>query len=186
MPRYWPDSAGLSMTDITLVRRECRALTEVELAGARRMIFEMVDGLNEADQKAWRRMWRLLLEMAPGEIAKVKPRIERIPAFHCRHMRIERLIYEAQENFTDFELGFREWLKVGAGWCDWGNDANGRLTLITRSTSFKETEEVEMREFHDRALEFLRSDRGAPVLWPNMTPLEAMNYMNQLLGEMGE
>lgn len=46
MPRCWPVSAGWCMTDITLVRRECRHLTEAELAGARRMIFDMVDGVS--------------------------------------------------------------------------------------------------------------------------------------------
>jgi hypothetical protein len=169
------------MSDITLVRMDETAITEADREVVRRVVFGMVEGLGEVNRKRWHRLWWAILRLQPGEMIQIKSAKKRSGPFHRWHMKVEHTVFEAQETFSDFENGFRTWLKIGAGHCDWFPNAEGTLFPVPRSTAYSALEDGDMRDFHDNAMAFLRSEHAAVTLWPHLRRLQAMNMMHAVL-----
>jgi hypothetical protein len=174
------------MPEIVLVRQEDMAVTEADKDAARRVLFGTIDGLGEHNRRRWRRFMSTLFRMEPGEMATIKTHKARSGPFHRRHMALEQRVFESQERFTDFERGFRDWLKVGAGHCDWHPGPKGGVFPVPRSISYTEMEEGEMREFHDSAVAFLRTEHAGRTLWKHLNPLQRTEMVESILGEFGE
>ncbi len=174
------------MAEITLVRQEPMQITEADKDAARRVLFGMVDGLGEANRRKWRRFMSTLFRMEPGEMATIKTNKARSGPFHRRHMAMEQRVFEAQERFTDFDRGFRDWLKVGAGHCDWHPGPKGGVFPVPKSISYTEMEEGEMREFHDAAVEFLRTEHAGKTLWRHLSPVDRITMVETILQGFNE
>lgn len=174
------------MAEIVLVRQEDMAVTEADKDAARRVLFGMVDGLGEINRRKWRRFMATLFRMEPGEMATIKTHKARSGPFHRRHMALEQRVFDAQERFTDFERGFRDWLKVGAGHCDWHPGPKGGVFPVPKSISYTEMEEGEMREFHDAAVAFLRSEHAGRTLWRHLGPAQRIEMIETILRGFGE
>ena len=174
------------MPEIVIVRQEDMQVTEADKDATRRVVFGTVDGLGEINRRRWRRFWSTLMRMEPGEMATIRTHKARSGPFHRRHMAMEQAVFEAQERFTDFERGFRDWLKVGAGHCTWFPGPRGGVFPVPKSISYAEMEEGEMRDFHDNAVAFLRTEHAGKTLWPHLKPLQRTEMIETILGGFGE
>lgn len=174
------------MAEIVLVRQQDSAIAESDKEAARRVMFGALDGLGEQNRKRWRNFLGMLFRLEPGEIATIKTHKARSGPFHRRHMLMETRVFEAQEKFEDFDRGFRDWLKVGSGHCTWHPGPKGGVFPVPNSTSYANMEEGEMREFHEKAIAFLRSDHALKTLWRHLSPAQRVDMIEGILGEFRE
>lgn len=169
------------MAEIILVRQEEITIPEADRDAARRVLFGLVDGLGEKGRKSWRRFINSVMQMEPGEMATIKTHKARSGPFHRRHMLMEQRVFEAQEKFENFERGFRDWLKIGSGHCHWYPGPKGGVFPVPDSTSYAEMEEGAMREFHDAAIAFLRTDHALKTLWKHLSPIARIEMIESVL-----
>ena len=173
------------MSDITLVRQQETAIPEADREAARRVLFGIVDGLGEVGRKRWRRFVNGLMRLEPGEMVQIKTRKERSGPFHRRHMKMETALFEAQERFDLFDP-FRDWLKVGAGHCQWFPGPKGGVFPVPKSIAYDQIEDDEMREFHENAMAFVRTDYALKTLWGHLSPTARTEMIETILGGFGE
>lgn len=157
------------MSEINVVKQLPLNLTESESAVMRKVMFQMMDGLNRDDKKAWRKFWKRLVGAEPGEIFSLDFWFPRNGKFHRLHMKMEAAVFSSQERITSFE-SFRTWTKIGMGFCSWlPGPGGGGVVPIPKSISFRNLDEEGMRQFHDDWLAFLRTDHAQRVLWPHLS-----------------
>jgi hypothetical protein len=173
------------MTDITLVKQMPVDIPETDKDAARRVLFGIVDGLGDRGRKQWRRFINGLLRMEPGEMVEIKTHKARSGPFHRRHMVIETAVFQAQEKFEHFEQ-FRNWLKVGAGFCDWIPGPRGAVIPVPRSIAFDKLEDDEMRQVHDDMVAFLRSEHAGKTLWRHLALPARMEMVESVLRDFHE
>ncbi len=169
------------MSEITLAKRTDAELTQQQKDVLRLALFEMIDGLSESDQKSWRRFWNWILKAGSGEIFSIETWTPRVGWFHRKHMAMESKVFKAQERIKNFEQ-FRCWLKIGAGFVDWMAGPKGGVVPVPRSISYKKCDEDTMRNFHDDAVAFLRTEHAQKYLWPHLSPFMAEQTMEAVLG----
>lgn len=174
------------MADITLVRQNAAPIPESDAEAARRVLFGIVDGLGDRGKKQWRRFVNGLMRLEPGEMVDIKTRKPRSGPFHRRHMKLEQTIFEAQERFEHFDPGFRDWLKVGAGFVTWYPGPKGGVFPVPKSIAYDQLEDDEMREFHDACVAFLRTDHAGRTLWKHLSPTARIEMIEGLLNHFGE
>lgn len=169
------------MAEILLVKQDPVEVSEEDRAAARRVIFGAVDGLGERGKRQWRRLWNRIFKLQPGEAMEIITHQERLGWYHRKHMALEQRVFEAQEVFEHFRT-FRAWLKIGAGHVEFVPGADGQLQAVPLSISYAEMEQAQMEEFHDAAVAFLRSPRGASQLWPHLPAPAAGDMIEEILG----
>lgn len=171
------------MSEIGLaVYQPLNALSESERDVMRRALFNCVDGVDDSSKKSWRRFWSRLMKAELGECIFIKTNNPRSGPFHRRHMAIEQAVFNAQERFADFEQ-FRTWVKVGAGHVDWIAGPKGAVIPVPKSISYSKLDDDGMRDYHDKALAFLREPHALKVLWPRSTPEAREEGINAILDE---
>lgn len=169
------------MAQALIVRDRSIVITEAEKAAATKVLEHGLRGVDEKNHKRWRNFLRHVFGLEHGEIAEVGTRIPRSGPFHRYHMKIEQAVFDAQDRFAHFEQ-FRNWLKVGSGFCDWVAGPRGGVIPIPKSIAYAELEENEMREFHTDMLAFLRGPHAAPYLWKHLPAEKAAEMMESILG----
>jgi len=174
------------MTEIVIVRQPGIEVTEDEKAAARKVLFGAIDGLGERGKKQWRWFFNGVLRLEPGEMVTIKTHKARSGPFHRRHMAMEQRVFESQERFENFDKGFRDWLKVGAGHCEWHPGPKGGVFPVPKSISYSDMEDDEMREFHDAAVAFLRTDHACKTLWKHLSAPARTEMIETILAEFGE
>jgi Protein of unknown function (DUF1367). len=173
------------MAEIVLVRQEASPIPPADADAARRVLFGLVDGLGESNRKRWRRFVNGLFRLEPGEMAEIRTNRPRSGPFHRRHMALEQRVFEAQERFEQFKP-FRDWLKVGAGHCDWFPGPKGGVFPVPKSIAYDQLEEDEMREFHDNTVAFLRTEHAGRTLWKHLGDAARVEMVESVLQEFGE
>lgn len=172
------------MSEILLVRQP-GAIPDDKRDAAREVLFGVVDGLGDLGKKQWRRFFNSLMRLEPGEVVKVTTKKPRSGPFHRRHMVIETRVFDAQERFEQFDQ-FRNWLKVGAGYCDWIPGPRGAVMPVPKSIAYDELEDGDFRQVHDDMIAFLRSEHAGKVLWPKATPAQRSECIELVLSEFNE
>ena len=150
------------------------------LDAVRGFLFGVVDGFREPDRKFWRKFWKRVTTMEPGEFFDVEIVFPRSGPYHRRHMAIEAAVFDAQERFEDFEQ-FRNWVKVGAGWVDWCAGPKGGVVPIPRSISYAKADQDEFERFHLAVMIFFRGPHAAPFLWKHLGKQGSAEMMNSIL-----
>lgn len=173
------------MSAITLVRQESAEITEAEREVVRRVLFGTIDGLGERGKRQWRRFFNTVLRLTPGELVDIRTHKERSGPFHRRHMLMETRFFQGQERFEEFEQ-FRNWLKVGAGHCDWFPGPTGGVVPVPKSIEFARLEEADMRELHNAMVHFLRTPHAIKTLWPKLPESQRHEAVEALMTEFGE
>jgi len=174
------------MTDIVLVRQHPTPISEADRDAARRVLFGAVDGLSDAHKKSWRRIWNWLLQKAePGEMLEIITHRERLGWYHRKHMALETAVFQAQERFASFEQ-FRNWLKVGAGHCDWCPGPKGGVIPAPKSISYAKLEQDEMEKVHAAIVEFLRTPHAIKTLWPKLPESQREQAIEAVLAGFDE
>ena len=172
------------MSKMSIVRTDYAMPDEGAMEGVRHFLFRVFDGATKDDRSAWRRFWKRLTKLEPGEMAKAEMMFPRSGPFHRRHMKIEQTIFDAQDRFTDFEM-FRDWLKIGAAWVVWVPGAKGGIVPLPKSISYAKADEEEFRQYHHQVMSFLRGEYAAPYLWKHLGD-GAHEMMRVLLEGFGE
>lgn len=172
------------MAELYLVRHPEVQVTEQDRQAARRVLFSHIDGLGEAGQKQWRRFVNGLFKLEPGEMVKIQTHQERLGWFHRKHMAMEAAIFESQERFPQFK-SFRDWLKVGAGHCDWFPGPKGGVFPVPKSISYAKMDQSEMELFHRDALEFLKTPYAQKTLWPHSPEEHRGDALDFILAQFG-
>lgn len=172
------------MSEITVVKRTDEAMSDAERAAVRKFFFEILGGLTDHDERRWRWLLGKLYRMGSGEMFKIGTEFARYGAFHRYHMAMEAAIFNAQERIQSFEQ-FRSWLKLGAGFVDWMPGPKGGVFPVPKSISYADCDEGDMREFHDKAVEFLRGGHASKYLWPAQSTVAAGEAMESILARFG-
>lgn len=171
------------MTRMTIFRTDQNLPDPRAMDGARALLFDAVDGFTRDDKRAWRRLWKRITGMEPGEMLSVETVFPRSGPFHRRHMKIEQAVFDAQERFENFGM-LRYWLKVGAGWVKWAAGPKGGVVPIPKSISYAKADEEEFRCYHEQVIGFLRGPHAAKYLWPHLPqPMEMMWAILEGFGE---
>lgn len=155
------------MSRVTILRTSEPFPAESILASARSFLFGIFDGWRNDDKKGWRRIWKRLIALEPGEFAVIEFVIPRSLPAHRRHMKIISDVFDAQERFQDFDQ-FWIWLKVGAGWVDWCAGPKGGVVPIPKSISFAKADQHEFEQYHNKTMAFLRGPHAANFLWKHL------------------
>ena len=150
----------------------------------RNFLFRVFDGWADSDKKGWRKLWKRLVDLEPGEFAVIEFVIPRSSPYHRWHMKIESTVFDSQERFQDFEQ-FRYWLKVGAAWVTWAAGPKGGVVPIPKSISYAAADQAEFEQFHRQVMEFLRGPHAAPYLWKHLGD-RAHGMMDSILNEFNE
>lgn len=168
------------MAEITLVRQQHVEIPEADRATARRVLFGIVDGLGEQGRKSWRRLVNGLMCLEPGEMVTIQTNKQRLGWYHRKHMALEQAVFESQERFENFKA-FRDWLKVGAGHCEWYPGPKGGVFPVPKTISYSKLEQGEMETFHGDAVAFLRSEHAGRTLWRHLAPMARVEMIEAIL-----
>jgi hypothetical protein len=169
------------MSKALILRDRSIEVTDAEREVATRVLQTGLRGVDDKNDKRWRRFLRQVFSLEHGEIAEVATRIPRSGPFHRFHMAIEQAVFDGQERFGDFNQ-FRNWLKIGAGHVDWVPGAKGGIVPLPKSIGYAELEEDEMREVHEAMMAFLRGPHAAPYLWKHLGDAAAEMMLSILRG----
>ena len=172
------------MSKVTLIRTADQMPPEIVLDGVRRFLFGLFDGWNQADKRGWRKIWKRLMSLEPGEFAVIEFVIPRSAPFHRRHFAIISAVFDAQERFDDFDA-YRAWLAVGAGWVTWCAGPKGGVVPIPKSISYARADQAEFEDYHAKVMAFLRGPHAPVFLWKHLGN-DAHWRMDSLLSEFGE
>lgn len=142
-------------------------------------------GMGEKGERAFRRFVRATQELQPGETLKLAFKIPRAPGPHKHHFKLLHAIFDQQDQYIDFDR-FREWVQIGAGFCDIVPGPKGKPVAHARSINWESLEEADFEQHHRDVVAFLRSTHCTRYLWPQMTDLQADTLMNNLLAVYGE
>lgn len=167
------------MATFTITRTNIELPDKNNMEIASQLLFKCFDGFTAQDRARWRRLWKKLIGMEPGEMLVIETTFPRSGPFHRRHMAIEQAVFNAQERFHDFKQ-FRYWLKVGAAWVTWAAGPSGGVVPIPKSISYRDADEAEFRMYHVQVIEFLRGPHAAKYLWKHLGD-EAHTMMNTIL-----
>lgn len=168
------------MAQALILRDRSIEVTPAEREVATKVLEQAIRGVDEKNHSRWRRFLRHVFGMEDGEIAEIGTRIPRSGAFHRYHMALEQAVFDAQEKFEHFEQ-FRNWLKVGAGFCDWVAGPKGGVIPCPKSISYADLDDQAMRDFHNDMLAFLRGPHAAPYLWRHLGADKAAEMMEAIL-----
>lgn len=173
------------MSAINLMKTDMAPPTEQDRGVLAKFLTGYIDGFNRDDKRAWRRFLKRLMGMEPGEMALIEARMPRSGPFHRRHMAIEQQVFDSQERFQNFKA-FRDWVKIGAGHCEWVPGPKGAVVPIPNSISYASMDDNDFSVFHENMIQFLRGDHAANVLWPHLKGARAAEMMDAILQEFSE
>lgn len=152
------------MTKITILRTN--EPMPASLDSARVLLFGALDGFGEASKKAWRKLWRRIINLEPGEIVNVEAAIPRNPKFHRRFFALLNIGFDAwepprkhkthkgrivQKNFDQF----REDILILAGFYEQTFDLLGRMKIRAKSISFANMDEAEFEAVYSAVVDVL-------------------------------
>lgn len=138
-------------------------------------------GSSEKDTKGWLKFPKWLMKREIGEIFEFSIKRIRHGKFHRKHMLLEQTVFDAQERFTDFDK-FRDWLKIGAGFCTWVPGARGGIVPLPKSIAYDKCEQEEYEDFHGAVIDFFLTEHCQKFLWRHLAPSQRAEMMDTLIG----
>ena len=128
-----------------------------------RAFFTMhVRGMDQANDRRWRRFVRALFNAEPGEGFQLYRLEQRSGPFHRRHRAILERLFEVQERYPNVDA-LHDYLKLKCWFVEW---VDGKPK--PRSTSFDTCSEDEIRELHDRIVHLLHDPHVQRKLFPQV------------------
>lgn len=180
------------MSRITLVRGAEEMPGEPVLAGVRRFLFGLFDGWTKDDKRMWRRLWKLLMSLEPGEFALIEFIFPRNPKYHRKFFALLNYAFEAwepdrqrktykgrpvQKNFERF----RKDVLIQAGFYDQTFDLNGNMELEAQSISFAKMDDAEFERVYSAVVDVILEQVLSS--YSGRDELEAV--VNQVMGLVG-
>lgn len=154
------------MSKINLIRTGMALPDGPALDGARDLLFKALDGFSPDDKKSWRRFWRHLMKLEPGEMAQAEMMFPRNSKFHRKFFALLNIGFDAwepprkrrtykgmpvQKNFDQF----REDVIISAGFYDQTFDLRGRMKVKAKSISFAKMDDVEFERVYSAVADVL-------------------------------
>lgn len=140
-----------------------------------------ITGIGEKMARAWKVACAVIKGLKRGDTIKVSVTVPRNSKFHRLHFAMLGALFDAQEQFEDMGK-MRMYLTVGAGHCDLIPGPAGRMVAIPKSISYESLEEIEFGEVHKATKAFMRSERCLSFFWPHLTPAEAGEMIEGIIG----
>lgn len=147
------------MSRVTIIRTGEPFPAESILAGVRNFLFGIFDGWRNDDKKGWRRIWKRLSDLEPGEFAVIEFVIPRNAKFHRKFFSMlnfafdswepkrTRKTYKGKEVAKNFER-FRKDVLIMAGFYDQTFDLRGNMKLEAHSISFASMDDAEFEQVY--------------------------------------
>lgn len=157
------------MTVITIARTNQELPPESVLEQVRGFLFGVFDGARQADQKAWRRFWRHMVNLGPGEMAQADMKFPRNPKFHRKFFALlqvgfdawepsrKRKSYKGRPVEKNFEQ-FREDVTILSGHYVQTFDLKGHMVLRAKSISFANMDDAEFEQVYSAVADVLLRD----------------------------
>lgn len=154
------------MAKMTICRTGIELPKGLALDAVRAFLFDCFRGLGKNDEKAWRRFWKRMIGMSPGEIANAVMTIPRNWKFHCKFFALlglgfdswepdrKRKSYKGKAIAKNFEQ-FREDVTILAGYYEQTFDIKGRMKLKAQSISFANMDDVEFERVYSAVVDVL-------------------------------
>lgn len=139
-------------------------------------------GFGENGGRAWARFLKRVAGMVAGETLSFSWHEPRSPQHHRLFFSKLHALADRQEAFED-ETKLRQWLTVGAGFCDLLPGSDGQLVAIPQSIAFHRLDEVEFAELHRQVDNFLWSPHAQQFLWPHLSVAQRYAMVEQLMTE---
>lgn len=139
---------------------------ESTLEKIRGFLFGCIEGARTDDRKAWRKFWKRVMSMEPGEMIRVEMAFPRNPKFHRKFFALLNLGFDAWEpdrvrksyrgmpvekNFEQF----REDITILAGFYEQTFDLRGRMKLKAKSISFASMDDMEFEKVYSAVADVL-------------------------------
>lgn len=150
------------------------------MGAVRRFLTQCYKGMSREDDQAWRRLWKRVRALEPGENLSVTFTFSRHLPSHRGYMKLETDLFNAQERFGNRQT-FRDWLKVGAKYVTWVPGPTGGIVPLPKSISFAAADEEEFTAYVQGALEFIRSPHFSKYLWPHLPESERYQMVDPIL-----
>jgi hypothetical protein len=141
-----------------------------------------LEGLGEKGGRAWRRFQAWVAEMAVGDTLRFEWHKPRSLQHHRHFFAMLNALFDAQERFDD-ENKMRQWLTVGAGYCDFVPGPAGVMCALPQSIAFHRLDESEFSELRGAVDRFLWTDAARKFLWPHLSDRASYEAVDRLLGE---
>lgn len=139
-------------------------------------------GLGEKGARAWAKFRKQVDGMAHGDTLEFEWRAPRSPAHHRMFFGQVGTLFESQEQFDDADK-LRQWLTVGAGYCDFVPGPNGRMVALPKSINWAAMDEAEFGELHAAVLTFLWTKHARQFLWPHLSEQQTWDAVQTAVGE---
>ena len=147
------------MSRVNLLRTDQALMPDRDLEAVRRFLFGLFDGWNQSDKRGWRKIWKRLMGLEPGELAVIEFVIPRNSKFHRKFFAMlnfafdaweperKRKTYKGRPVAKNFER-FRKDVLIMAGFYDQTFDLQGRMTLEAHSISFSNMDDMEFERVY--------------------------------------
>lgn len=154
------------MAKITICRTNIAMPTGRDLDAVRTFLFNIFAGLNQNDDRAWKRCWRKLTGAEPGEMFLLDLIFPRNWKYHRRFFALlqlgfdswepdrKRKSYKGREVSKNFDQ-FREDITILAGYYVQTFDLKGRMTLKAQSISFASMDDLEFERVYSDVVDVL-------------------------------
>lgn len=158
------------MSKITITRTGAPMPVEHDLTGIRQFLFECFRGLNEQDNKAWKRLWGRIVAMEAGEISFMEFIIPRNGKFHRKMFALLRVGFDAWEpdrkrfsyNGKAIEKNFdrfREQVLIMSGHYDQVFSLHGdKMELVAKSINYASMDDTEFEAVYSTVIDVLLSE----------------------------
>ncbi len=147
------------MSRVTIIKTAAPMPGEEILSMVRNFLFVLFDGWRNDDKKGWRRIWKRLIDLEPGEFAVIEFVLPRNAKFHRKFFSMlnfafdswepgrMRKTYKGKEVSKNFER-FRKDVLIMAGFYDQTFDLKGRMKLEAHSISFANMDDAEFERVY--------------------------------------
>lgn len=150
------------MSKISIVRTGKAIPPNME--AARDFLFGSLEGMGDADEKAWRRFWGQLVKMEAGELAEIEVKIPRNPKFHRKMFALLTVGFDAWEprrkkfKGQPVQKNFDRWRKdvvIAAGFYEIVATASGGTRFEAKSLSYSSMDDIEFEKVYNAVAQVL-------------------------------
>lgn len=135
------------------------------LADARALLFGCLDGMTEDDQKGWRKFWKRVMSLQPGDLLNVELSFPRNPKFHRKFFALMQVGFDAWDPGLEathkgepvakhFER-FRKDVTIMAGFYEPTFALDGTLELEAKSIAFANMDDAEFERVYSAVADVL-------------------------------
>lgn len=154
------------MTTIALVKTDEPMPDAAALDQVRAFLFSCIKGLREEDEKSWRRLWRVITRMEPGELCNVEFKFPRNSKFHRKLFALllvgfdawepgrKHKTYKGKPIAKNFEQ-FREDIIILAGFFEQTFTLRGQMRLKAKSISYASMDDAEFESLYSAVADVL-------------------------------